>query len=498
MDSAGTAPSSLSPRWQRGGVLLAVLAFGLYAWLLVAHVGAYAAGADSSGYLSQARLLAHGEVRIPARVLPGLAHGVGSEFLFAPLGFNPVEGGKELVASYPVGLPLLIAAMAQVTGWDHAAACVLVVHSLAGVWLMFALGRTLGLAIGGAALGAVILAVNPVYFLHSQVTMSDLPATTWVMLAVWLAWRSREHSAWALGAGAAMAVAVLIRPNNALALLPLAIALGFAPRRWLLLAIAGLPGAVFFCLHNRAAFGAALTTGYGSVGGMFEWRWVGPTLLHYLCWFPLLFTPLVLLTPAVGWTLRREPAKALMLCTWALAYLAFYSAYVCTHETWWYLRFVLPAAPALVLGGLLAMQAWTQRWTGTRWGGVILAVAMVAVVANGAAWNRYFHTLSAGQGERAYDTAAKWMRAELPADAVILGMQVSGCLMYHTDLTVVRWDQIDDAAAGKQVLAAAGNRPVYAALFPFETDEVLKLRFPGRWAQVAEFPPIVIWRRDGD
>jgi len=425
---------------------------------------------------------------------------VGSAFLWVPLGFIPVDGGKGMVATYPTGLPLLIAATASLTGWDSAGELVLVVHSLAGVLLVYALGRRLGLSGGWAVLGAAIMAASPVYLMYSFVAMSDLPATTWVLLAVWLALRSHQRAVWALATGAALAMAVLIRPNNALAILPVGIALGVAPRRWLLLAAGGLPGAVFLCLHNRAAFGGAFASGYGAIGGMFEWRWVGGTLLHYLYWLPLLFTPVVLLGPAAAWTLRREPAKAALLGTWALAYLAFYSAYACTHETWWYLRFVLPAVPALVLAGLLVARAWTQRWAQARWGGAVLALALVAVGANGWAWNRHFYTLRAASGERAYETAAKWMRAQLPAESAIVAMQMSGSLMYYTDFIVARWDQCDDAGTGQRLLAAAaaGRRPVYAVLFPFEMEDALKLRFLGRWVQVAEFSPVTVWRRDGD
>ena len=90
-----------------------------------------------------------------------------------------------------------------------------------------------------------------------------------------------------------------------------------------------------------------------------------------------------------------------------------------------------------------------------------------------------------------------WLKANLPADAVVLCMQTSGAVYYDTDFTILRWDQIDRGSLAT-VLAPlrSTRRPLYAALYPFEVEPALKERFPGRWTQVGKVGFSTIWRRE--
>ncbi len=168
----------------------------------------------------------------------------------------------------------------------------------------------------------------------------------------------RKSSLWALGAGACLALAVLIRPNSIIALVPVAMALGLSPRRWLMLGLGSLPGAIFFCAHANAAYGSAFATGYGDNLYLFSLGFIPATLRNYGRWLPILLTPVVALSLGLPWLNRSAPRAVAVVGAWILVYLAFYSIYSVTHETWWYLRFLLPAAPALVAGGLLVARRW--------------------------------------------------------------------------------------------------------------------------------------------
>jgi hypothetical protein len=44
----------------------------------------------------------------------------------------------------------------------------------------------------------------------------------------------------------------------------------------------------------------------------------------------------------------------------------------------------------------------------------------------------------------------------------------------------------------------SSGRPLYAALYPFETEQALKQRMPGRWVQVAVIGNATVWRWDGE
>lgn len=485
---------------RRFGVMLAMLALTAYAVMIVLHIGTYAAGSDASGYMNHARLLASGNLHPRPRVLSGLTPDGQHSTLFVPLGFVPSIDGNGMVPTYPSGVPLMVATAAQFVGWERAGDVVLCVHSLLGLLLVYSLGRTMGLSPRGSVLGAVILAASPLYINYSIQMMSDLPALVWTLGAVLAAWHSRERAQWALVAGAAAAGAVLIRPTNVLIFAPIAVALGLSPRRWILLTVGGLPGAIFFCFHSHSLYGRLFTTGYGNFTSSFGPEWVGVTWWHYALWLPALFTPVVLLAGGLPWLARTEPRKAALLGTWALVFAAFYSAYVCTHETWWYLRFLLPALPPLVVGGLLVAR---QAGVGRRWPLVqnrVFAIALIAIIANSALWNKRLPSFDIGRDNKVYQIAAAWLNANLPDNAVILSMQMSGTLYYYTDFTFLRWDSCD-AENRPGILAALrdGRRPLYAALYQFETETALHERMPGRWTLIATGgSEPEIWRYEPD
>jgi 4-amino-4-deoxy-L-arabinose transferase-like glycosyltransferase len=89
----------------------------------------------------------------------------------------------------------------------------MLLHALAGVFLVFQLARACGLRAGAAVLAALLLATSPLYVFTSLTLMSDTPALVWTTAAVLLAWKSRGHPAWAGVAGLAMSAAVLVRPT---------------------------------------------------------------------------------------------------------------------------------------------------------------------------------------------------------------------------------------------------------------------------------------------
>ena len=498
--AAPTPSPNVEPR--RAAVAAAVVALALYTAMLIAHVAALPGGSDTSGYMNHARLLAAGNLHARIRTIPGLPRLADTPMLYVPLGFKPAWNGDGLVPTYPVGLPLFILAMEPLAGWRHAGDAAILLHSLAGLAAMYALGRALGLGRPWAVLGAAILALSPLYLFMSLQAMSDVPSLLWTTLAVLAALKSREKPAWALGAGAAVAVDVLLRPTNVLAFAPLAVVLGVSPRRWLFLVLGGLPGAAVFVAHDLSAYGGLAVTGYGDASAYFGSRYVPETLLHYARWLPVLFTPLVALDLGLPWLGSESPRTRWLLATWILAYAGFYAAYVCTHETWWYLRFLLPAAPALVAAALLVARALLGRapaWADPGRAPAALALGL-ALAALALAWpDRSLHPFSIKGEELRYRDLSGWMQGHVPGDAVCLAAQVTGALYFDTPFTFVRWEEVTKENVGRiESAIRAANRPLYAMLFPYEIEQsdVLRKVMPGRWIEVGKVHDIVILRRD--
>jgi hypothetical protein len=482
---------------------LAILGIGLawYAFFLVTHAVVYAGGADSSGYLNSARLLGEGRLKADQRVWPGLSVRGFTPFCYVPLGFRPGDDGadSELCPTYPIGVPLLIAAASQIVGWDAGPATMILLHALAGVLLQFRLGRCAGLSFGAASLGALLLALCPLYVAFSLQLMSDVPATTWGLAAVVCAWQARRWAGWSVPAGAALAMAVLIRPTDVLVTLPALIALGVGGRRWLGFALGAAPGAILQLLYNRAVYGHFVDSGYGSVGGLFRWEYVPLSLASYRQWLPVLLTPFGMLALLVPVTARRSPRWCLLLSVWMLSFAGLYAFYFHTHETWAYLRFILPAFPAAWIAALLVAEDLADRsriraalppGSVRAWIAGGLLVAALAVFD----CNWCSKLWAARPGDRNYFDAVAWMRPQAPASSLVLCMQTSGAVYAYSDLTVLRWDQVGAGDLGR-IDEAAEGRPIFAFLMSCEEEQAFREPvLVGRWNKVGEFRDFGLWR----
>ncbi len=214
----------LSPTSRRGLLVgLVVLALGAYGWFVGSHAVIAPAGADSSGYFNFARLVLTGSTHTPVREIEGLPAREQPWFLYCPHGLVFQADAGRLVPTYPVGYPLLLApglALGEAVG----PRLVMVLHAVALIGLTFLLARRLGATVAASALAAAAVAASPLFLNLSMVAMSDLPAATWSLAALFLSLGSSRRSA--VAAGLCAGLAFLIRPTNALLALPLLIACG--------------------------------------------------------------------------------------------------------------------------------------------------------------------------------------------------------------------------------------------------------------------------------
>jgi hypothetical protein len=481
--------------WVVAGVLLAA-----YAALLHREMAAVAGGSDSAGYLSHAKLLSRGAVQTQPREIPGLSQAKAPRYLYIPLGFRPAPSGTGMVPTYPPGFPLLLLLARGLVGWPAAPAVTMVAHALAGVLLTYALARTAGLSRAWATCGAAAAAASPLFLFMSAQTMSDVPAMAWTALAMVAALRARSRTKWAVLAGFALAMDVLIRPTNVLAFVPALVALGPSPRRLAGLVAGGLPGAVFLLLHGAAAYGRAGATGYGDVSPDFGWRFLPDTVVQYALWLPVVASPFVFLGLALPLVREAPSPVRWALASWCACYLAFFAFYRYTHETWWYLRFLLPAVPAFLVSSMLVLRHLLQSRSArpSPWGRLAAASAAAAAACASYAADSQIKPLLLARPERAYPMVADFVRRKLPADAVCLSAQATGALYYYTDLTFVRWDFVDGACRpALEAALAASKRPLYAVLFPYEYGNPAVLaRMPGHWTEVGAVQGILVLRRD--
>lgn len=490
MDSSSRRPFFF-PGFLRFAPWFVAAAVLVYGWLIYRHGSPFAAGADSSGYLNSARLLARGHFTTPARDVPGYP-APWHYYSHMPLGFT-MRGETEMAATYPIGLPLHLVALAPVVGWEKTARVVNVLNVLAAGALLYAFGRRLGLARPWALAGVAALWLSPVWIMFTLQPMSDPLAVTWALAAVGCAWLARERASWGFATGVALGAAVLVRPANAILALPILIAIGLNVRAWLACGIGGAPFAVLLFAYNSRAYGNAFTTGYGFVGDAFAWANVLPNLAHFALWIPLLVgAPLALVALGLGSKKTAAPRVCWLLAAWIAAFVAFYASYWFAGETWWYLRFLLPAFPAVIIAGLLVLQHIAAQSRRTH---ALALTLLFAGFISQFVLTRQLIPTSIRDGERRYYRACAWLNENLPRNAIVASCQLSGAQFYYTAFPLLRWDQLprDEMTKVAAGLTAA-KVPLYAALFDFEEARALREHLPGRWTKLQVVDGVAVWQ----
>ena len=502
-------------------------ALAVYTIALGVNIKAYAFGSDPSGYLNHARLLVGGSSVVEQRAPTGFDRSKFHPMTFVPLSFKATADGR-MIPVYPAGLPAAVAAVAQVTGWKAAPHATMLLMALLGILATVWLGSELGLPRPWAWLTAALLAAGPLYNMMAMNLMSDVPALVSVTAAMAMAWKSRTRAGWAFGAGMALAYSVFVRPTDLLVVLAAGVCMGGSVRRWVFFCLGGLPGAVIWCLYNRALTGHFFVTGYGSVSEHFSWGAVPQITVFYIRWLPVLATPVGVCALGLPWLWKRpggSPA-AMMLMAWIVAFLLFYVADIDSKLQWGGLRYVLPVFPACLAGGLMVIREWGGTDMGKRFTARLdkivrgrgWAVAVCAVAIFGVVCTLRFHIARAAAPAAIYPEASEWAVTHLPADALIIGMDMTGTLYCYTSFEMARTDWLDEATWPELVReCAAAHKPLFAVMhFPYDLSTAdralaknekakdgvasvqrdLELRFPGKWTEAGGVDAITFWRLD--
>ena len=467
------AVSGVSPRIVATGAAIITLCIGVI-------FGTYAVGgADSSGYLNEARLFLHGRTVDVSRLPSSWPEGIDK---LTPLGFRPAPDRQHLAPTYPPGYPLLMAPAVAVS--ERAPFWVVPLCGALAVWLTFALGRKLQQPAAGAA-SALLLAVSPTFLYQLVQPMSDIPATAAWLLALYLA-RS-ETTSGAIRAGLTTGVAILIRPN----LLPLAVFVwgtcviaGGGRQRWrraAACALVTIPFLIALGTIQAGRYGSALGSGYGSAGDLFGMANVWPNLDRYPRWMVETHTPLVVLfvaTPLwVAW--RRPEFRACYLLLWgfAVSVVLAYLPYVYFQDwEWMYTRFLLPALPMIWF--LIAVPAIDLLPRARReLAFFVLPLVLLCVVAFSLSIAIERSVLELRHAERKYVLVADHIRRRMPANAVILSVQHSGAIWFYTDRPIVRWDHVDPRRLDAVLDWLSGNGYAPAIIGDKEEIERIKERF---------------------
>jgi hypothetical protein len=481
-----------------------------------------AGGADQYAYVSQADLWLQRDLTVQ---IPLAANAPWPEALltFMPHGFRPAVSGPALVPVTAPGLPLLMAAAKTIAG--HCA--MFLVTPVTGallVWMTFLIGRRIDSAALGLA-AAWLVATSPAALAMLVSPMSDVPAAALWAIAIYFTFGRTPRSA--LFAGLAASAAILIRPNLA----PLAgilviwklwaglkpratdgaglkggptraavVAQDFSPA---LIMIAGtIPGCLFIAWINNTLYGSPLASGYGSLSVLFSVSHIAPNLERYGRWLVESQTPLAvvgiaaLLVPLKTiWRTHEQQQAARLLGASVMVVWALYLIYT-PFEAWWFLRFLLPAWPAMCLGSAALLVRVAQgRHLALR----ILGCAILALVG---AHNLYYASrhgaFPSGEGEHRYVSIAKMVEQATDPSGVIFTGQHSGPIRYYAGRTIIRFDLLDRAWLDRAVqwLNTQGRRP-YFLLEEWEMTEFQERFSASNALGTVALAPVVDYRAPG-
>lgn len=451
---------------------LATAAVAMAACIAAIHWGSpIAGGADSYGYVSQAGLWRQGEVLVHEDIARQSPWPLAIN-TWTPLGYRPAEGRDGVGAFaplYPPGLPLLMALFQLVFGYCGAF-YIVPLCAAAAVALTYVLGVRLFNRPAPALWAALLVATSPVFLYQSLNPMTDVPSVAFWALALVLLVED-----WPLAAGLATAMALLVRPNLVLVAAALFAwtalvdwrawrASGRVPTRTPRLAVGVAPAVAGIAWLNAYLNGSPLISGYGGLGSLYSVGHVWKNLSQFTSWMIETQTPIVVAAVLFFVVPRwigdaRIAFPRVLFGGVMLAVVASYLFYI-PFNAWWFLRFLLPMWPMLMLSTALALDGAMRRWPSTT--SRLLVLACLAL----AGWRGVQIAADRGtfglwRGERRYVDVGRYIAAHMEPRAVMLSFQHSGSIRHYADRLTLRWDQLDVVWLDRAVdyLASTGRHP---------------------------------------
>lgn len=436
-----------------------------------------AGGSDSYGYVSQADLWLARDL-VTEQPIATAVPWPEAGWTFAPLAYRPAVEPGAIVPVYAPGLPVLMG-LGKVAAGDCGPYLIVPLLGALLVWLTYWLGAQLWSPLLGVG-SAVLMATSPAFLFMVMNPMSDVPVSTFFVAGLVTA--LSRLPARAFWTGILASVAIFIRPNLVpLGAIFLALVLVRAPQaqRWrdfLAFGVGGLPLVLVVAAVNTHLYGAPWKAGYGSLDQYYSWSFPATNVSQYAAWLWQTETPLVVLMLAPLLLLRWIPRErrtgivfaALFAAGVWLSYL-FYQPF----DAWWYLRFLLPAFPPMLVLAAIGLALLLQRV-----GGAQRAVALGLLVAVPLfAWrisnDRERGVLTLWQGGVVYVSAAEYVRTALPPNAVMLTVQHSGSIRHYADRLTLRWDLLPSGwwPRALDVLVERGYRP-YLLVSSFEEAQL--------------------------
>jgi hypothetical protein len=215
---------------------------------------------------------------------------------------------------------------------------------------------------------------------------------------------------------------------------------------------------------NAALFGSPLVSGYGELRDLYSVRYLWPNITRFASWIAQTDTPIVVLAGLLFVRPRliapiRAPFPRVLLGVFVAVVIASYLFYL-PFDAWWFLRFLLPAWPVVMVltaAGIHAMvRLIVERRATVALTAIVLAVAAHGVVAaaNRSAFILWF-------GESRYIDVARYLSVSTEPNAVFITWQHTGSIRVYADRLTLHFQRLDRRWLDRAVarLRANGRHP---------------------------------------
>jgi hypothetical protein len=201
---------------------------------------------------------------------------------------------------------------------------------------------------------------------------------------------------------------------------------------------------VLIAAVNARQNGSPLTSGYGSLDTWFDSSHLLPNLRLYAGWLTAAQTPFVwlgvfaLLVPLRRWWPAASRYSLFVAGAFSAAIWLMYCDFL-IFDAWWFLRFMLPVLPYVLLGvGAVA------TWTAGRHRIAAAATVMGLIVLGGLGlrFTLAEHVTNLWRVERRFPSVARLTRGLTEPRSVIFAMQHSGTLRYYGGRLTFRFDSL--------------------------------------------------------
>jgi hypothetical protein len=205
--------------------------------------------------------------------------------------------------------------------------------------------------------------------------------------------------------------------------------------------------------------GSPIATGYGPAQDLFKIANILPNLQRYPLWLVEKHTPLIALGLAAPLVMRRR-AEAWLGLFIAATTLVLYLPYQ-IFDDWYYVRFLLPALPWLIILSLIVVDRVVSRVAGARTAAAMAAIA-VGVGTLWIATARQRRAFELVQLERHFVEAGTFAKERLPANAAVLTIRHSGSVHYYSQRPTLSWDTLEPGALDRALgfLREQGLTPI--------------------------------------